>query len=86
MVDRLLLKNHIDPFTVLTDLTRLAIVGSSGMGALTYKPVIELHRDQIVADFDRLAIECKKLLQTDTTSDDLDELYPIRRLFRWCTT
>lgn len=35
LVDRMLLKNHIQPES-LSVLDRLAIVGSSGMGALTY--------------------------------------------------
>lgn len=54
LVDRLLLKNHLDPYAV-GNLTRLAIVGDSGMGALTYEPVFELSHSTMVSDFDLLA-------------------------------
>lgn len=73
LVDRLLLKNHLDPYAV-GNLTRLAIVGDSGMGALSYEPVFELGQNTTISDFDILAAECKKLLKTDT-SDNLDELF-----------
>ena len=45
LVDRLMRKNGLDPRTV-GNLERLAIVGSSGMGALTYRPVITMEKSQ----------------------------------------
>ena len=73
LVDRLLLRRGDDPQTI-DSLNRLAIVGESGMGALAYRPAHELQTPQLAVDYDRLAKECKTLLQTDF-SDDLDELF-----------
>lgn len=75
LVDRLLQKNKINPYEV-SNLTRLAIVGNSGMGALTYEPVWDIGEKHIVKDYDKIAIECKKMLKTDM-SDDLDELFQL---------
>jgi len=41
LVDRLMKKNGINPYDI-GSLERLAIVGASGMGALTYQPVITM--------------------------------------------
>ena len=43
LVDRMLLKEHEDP-QAMTALDRLAIVGESGMGALTYRPAVKWQR------------------------------------------
>ena len=40
LLDRMLKKNGVDPY-VLSPIERLAIVGDTGMGALTYKPEYE---------------------------------------------
>lgn len=58
LVDRLLQKNHIDPYKV-NSLTRLAIVGNSGMGALTYEPVWDIGERKMLENYDEIAIECK---------------------------
>lgn len=73
LVDRLLLKNKLDPHNI-SALSRLSIVGRSGMGALEYEP--DYHFETFVQSFDldNIADECKKLLQTDYT-DNLDELF-----------
>lgn len=42
LVDRLLLKRQINPASI-SALTRLAIVGNSGMGALEYRPSNEIN-------------------------------------------
>lgn len=73
LVDRLLQKNNVDPYQV-NPLMRLAIVGNSGMGALTYQPVWEIGEKKIETDYDKIALECKKMLKTEM-SDDLDELF-----------
>ena len=73
LLNRLLKRNGISP-DELTILDRLAIVGSSGMGALTYEPEIILTEQQTTLDLDYLAKECQKIL-TAEFSDDLDELY-----------
>lgn len=41
LVDRLMRKNGLDPHAI-GSLERLAIVGVSGMGALTFRPVIAM--------------------------------------------
>ncbi len=43
LVDRLMKKNGINPHEI-GSLERLAIVGNSGMGALTYQPVITMEK------------------------------------------
>lgn len=73
LVDRLLLKNHIDPAAV-GNLNRLAIVGDSGMGALSYRPEIQLRAEPSTIELDQIARECANILQTDY-SVDLDQLF-----------
>lgn len=58
----------------VTVLDRLALVGKGGMGALTYEPDYDLVEHCESKDFDHLATECNKVLQTEY-SDDLDLLY-----------
>ena len=58
----------------ITPLTRLAIVGKSGMGALTYEPEAPLEQGITGTDLDELALECQKILHSEY-SDKLDELY-----------
>ncbi len=55
---------------------RLAYVGSSGMGALEYRPSREkdFSIDSKGLDYDKIAEECGKLLSSKE-SDHLDELY-----------
>ncbi len=73
LLNRLLTSHHQDP-DQLTVLDRLAVVGSSGMGALTYRPQHELSSSMKYDDLDDLALECQKLLNTEY-SEKLDELY-----------
>ena len=75
LVDRMLKNNGINPFEV-DSLNRLAIVGDSGMGALTYVPVHEFDIEKGELDLDKLALSCKEILITDN-SEDLDELYKL---------
>ena len=75
LVDRMLRNNGINPFEVDT-LNRLAIVGDSGMGALTYIPIHEFDIKKSELDLDKLALACKEILITDN-SKDLDELYKL---------
>lgn len=75
LVDRMLREHGIDPFAV-TPLTRLAIVGSSGMGALEYEPELTLMPQAAERTLDELADECAEMLRTDF-SDDLDTLYAL---------
>ena len=60
LVDRLLRRHRIDP-SRMNSLDRLAVVGSSGMGALTYHPEAFLSAGTPIADLDVLAAECRRL-------------------------
>ena len=73
LVDRLMRRNGLDPYTV-GNLERLAIVGQSGMGALTYRPSIELIRSEGQKTLDAIAEECEKILNT-SDQGDLDYLF-----------
>ena len=73
LVDRVLLREHINPYEV-DMLNRLAIVGDSGMGALTYYPCHKWPSDQARLEYDRMADECRKILASEY-SDNLNELF-----------
>ena len=73
LVDRLLRKKGLDPARVSV-LTRLAIVGEAGMGALSYKPTVLLENVEKKLSYDEISTECKKLLQEEMT-DELDFLF-----------
>lgn len=69
-----LLRAHKQNPDKLTVLDCLAIVGKSGMGALTYYPEREINEKYGDVDLDELAEQCQKILNTEY-SDKLDELY-----------
>jgi len=73
LVDRFMRKNHLDPEQI-GNLERLAIVGESGMGALTYRPVFLLEKSEKERTYDEIAGECEKILQEES-SEDLDYLF-----------
>ena len=74
LVDRILKSQNINPREI-NPINRLAIVGETGMGALSYKPKYNLLEDkEYQEDYDSLALSCKKILNTEY-SDDLDNLF-----------
>ena len=73
LVDRLMRRNGINPQTI-GSLERLAIVGNSGMGALTYRPVISMENVQDNLSLDEIAQECSQILNTEF-SVNLDYLF-----------
>lgn len=75
LVDRLFLKNKINPAQI-DNLNRLAVVQESGMGALTYKPEHKFESENNISDYDILAQECSKILESQN-SDNLDELFQL---------
>ena len=75
LADRILLSQKINPNDV-SPLQRLAIVGDSGMGALSYKPEQKLTGEIQEEDLDKLAYACKKILEQDY-SEDLDTLFAL---------
>ena len=75
LMDRMLLKmgerpDEVDP------ITRLAIVGSSGMGGLEYRPVYTIKNDKTTFDLDKIAEECKSILNSEK-SGDIDLLFSL---------
>jgi serine/threonine-protein kinase HipA len=73
LVDRLLLKEKINPAEV-DAINRLAIVGASCMGALTYLPESNLSLTRSELTLDEIAAECQKVFESND-SDNLDELF-----------
>lgn len=75
LLNRMLKKHGINP-NEIDVLDRLAIVGNSGMGALTYRPEINLDTSVEELDLDTLAKECKEVLMNES-SQDLDTLFKL---------
>lgn len=75
LVDRLMLKNQINP-AVVGSMNRLAIVGNSGMGALSYKPEISLSEHSEELELDQIAAECERMLKTEYSAN-LDRLFQL---------
>ena len=73
LVDRLMRKNGFNP-QMIGSLERLAIVGASGMGALTYRPVFARENVYDEMTLDEVAKECERILNTEST-DNLDYLF-----------
>lgn len=74
LVDRMLNSQNINPREI-SQIDRLAIVGETGMGALSYKPEYNLLEDNdYQEDYDSLALSCKKILNTEYSAD-LDNLF-----------
>lgn len=75
LVDRMLKAKGLTPAHV-TQLERLAIVGDSGMGALTYRPAWDVHQDIKLSDLDELSAKCRVLLNREDVSD-LDDVFQL---------
>lgn len=69
ILDRYLQKRGINPRT-LTLLDRLALVGSSGRGALEFRPDMSTATLQEYADFERLALEAEQILNSNEYSGE----------------
>jgi serine/threonine-protein kinase HipA len=74
VLDRYLRSQGQDPAR-LTVLQRLALVGSTGRGALEYRPDMSAASQDALADLDRLAAEAERILTTEHNGTGLDELY-----------
>ncbi len=75
LLDRML-RTHGIPLDEIKVLDRLALIGSNGMGKLTYEPVREMNFNISRLTLDELSVECKKML-VSKTSDNIDELYQL---------
>ena len=73
LIDRLLIKKGIDPYTVST-LDRLAITGLSGMGALEYLPEEKIVDDVTIDSLETLAFEVEAILNEQYEGRKLEEL------------
>lgn len=73
LVDRFLLKHKMNPMET-DSMNRLAIVGASGMGALTYEPDYHFNLPESDLSLDDIAAECANMLKTNY-SDNLDDLF-----------
>lgn len=73
LVDRMLRRKGIDPAGV-DALSRLAIVGDSGMGAFMYHPENKLAYEVREQSLDDLARGCEDVFQSDESAN-LDELF-----------
>ena len=73
LIDRMLVKKNINPAAVGV-LDRLSIVGTSGMGALEYKPEEQLTGDIPIHDLNTLAREAESILNDEYTDKGLEEL------------
>ena len=74
LVDRMLLRQGIQSET-LSVLDRLAIVGSSGMGALTYEPESFIaDSPNLPSDYDEISRECERILNSELSENDRKNL------------
>lgn len=74
ILDRYLKSKGIDS-TKLTPLQRLALAGSTGRGALEYRPDYSKSTTDEIINFDNLAAEAEKVLTTDYNGETLETLY-----------
>ena len=68
LVDRMLIKIGI-PLRDVNSLMRLTMVGDLGMGAMQYRPQKELETQGKGYDIDAIAMECKKIFDSDEEAD-----------------
>lgn len=68
LLRKILLHNGISD-SDLSSLDRLAIVGENGMGALTYRPSINIEPEETVTDFDRLQQIALEVLREQQDND-----------------
>lgn len=73
ILDRYLQQNSINP-RALSLLDRLALVGSTGRGALEFRPDRSVASKDEYADFERLALEAEQILDSDDyTGEGIEE-------------
>ncbi len=68
LLHKALLKEGIDDYR-LSSLDRLSIVGSNGMGALTFEPVTQLVENEEIIDFDLLQEKALEVLREKQDKD-----------------
>lgn len=74
LLDRFLQEKGINPYK-LTVLQRLSLIGSTGRGALEYRPDKCIATDNEFLDFDKLATDAEKILSGRESDGSVDLLY-----------
>ena len=74
LLDRYLRTKGVDPYKISL-LQRLALIGSTGRGALEYRPDFSESSNEEILNLNKLALEIKKILTTDYSGDSLETLY-----------
>ncbi len=74
LLDRYLQEKGIDPYK-LNILERLSLIGSAGRGTLEYRPDKSIASDDEFLNFDRLAKEAEKILESKESVGSVDLLY-----------
>ena len=74
LLDRYLQEKGIDPYK-LNKLERLSLIGSTGRGALEYRPDKSVATSDEFLDFDRLAKEATQILESKESEGSIDLLY-----------
>lgn len=74
LLDRYLQEKGIDSYK-LKILERLSLIGSTGRGALEYRPDKSVVTDDEFLDFDRLSKEAEKILESKESDGSVDLLY-----------
>ena len=77
VLDRYLQRNGVNPQT-LSLLDRLALVGSTGRGALEFRPDKSVVSKQEYADFEKLALEAEQILDSDNYNGEGIEEFQYR--------
>ena len=83
ILDRYLQQNGINPHT-LSLLDRLALVGSTGRGALEFRPDKSVVSKQEYADFDKLALNAEQILDSEDYTGEGIEEFQYRGGFSGC--
>lgn len=53
---------------------RLTLVSNAGIGALDYRPSIDMTETEMIKNYDEIALECKRFLEEDF-AENLDDLF-----------
>ena len=75
LMDRMLLRRGLEPGSV-GRLTRLAVIGDAGMGALGYRPALGTWKARELKDLDETALECRRILNREDVGD-ADHLFAL---------
>ncbi len=73
LTDRVLLNNNFS-LNHINALDRLCLVGKNGVGALNYRPAIQMFKSQSKTDLNKLAVEVEQILKANYNGN-INELY-----------